>query len=99
MVHDLPGVGANLHDHYVVRVSHRVKDAVSINQLARGVRLAREVGRFAATGRGALTFGVTSAHGVLPQPRGAGQPGPAIAVHAGELRPARLRRSWSGSRA
>ena len=44
VVHDLPGVGANLQDHYVVRISHRVQDAVSINQLARGVRLARRGG-------------------------------------------------------
>jgi choline dehydrogenase len=61
VVHELPGVGANLSDHFAVRVTHRVKDEVSVNQLARGVRLAREVGRFAATGRGALTFGVTTA--------------------------------------
>ena len=61
MVHDLPGVGANLQDHYVARISHRVKNAVSINQLAHGVRLAAEAVRFVATGRGALTFGVTSA--------------------------------------
>ena len=61
VVHDLPGVGANLNDHYVVRISHRVQDAVSINQLARGLRLAREVARWATVGDGALTFGVTSA--------------------------------------
>ena len=61
MVHELPGVGANLSDHFAVRVTHRVKDEVSVNQLARGLRLAREVGRYAATGRGALTFGVTTA--------------------------------------
>src|SRR5215813_73633 len=61
VVHELPGVGANLSDHFAVRVTHRVKDEVSVNQLARGVRLAREIGRFAATGRGALTFGVTTA--------------------------------------
>ncbi len=60
-VHELPGVGANLSDHFAVRVTHRVIDEVSVNQLARGVRLVREVGRFAATGRGALTFGVTTA--------------------------------------
>src|SRR6185312_16065890 len=35
--------------------------AVSINQLAHGIRLAAEAVRFVATGRGALTFGVTSA--------------------------------------
>jgi choline dehydrogenase len=61
VAHDLPGVGANLQDHYVARVSHRAKDAISINQLAHGVRLAGEAMRFVATGRGALTFGVTSA--------------------------------------
>ncbi|HET7883567.1 MAG TPA: GMC family oxidoreductase N-terminal domain-containing protein [Acetobacteraceae bacterium] len=61
VVHDLPGVGRNLQDHYVARISHRARNAVSINQLARGVRLAGEAARFVATGRGALTFGVTSA--------------------------------------
>jgi choline dehydrogenase len=61
VVHDLPGVGANLQDHYVARISHRARNAISINQLARGVRLAAEAMRFVATGKGALTFGVTSA--------------------------------------
>ena len=60
-MHDLPGVGANLQDHYVARISHRAKNAISINQLAHGIRLAAEAVRFVATGRGALTFGVTSA--------------------------------------
>ena len=61
VVHDLRGVGANLQDHYVARVSHRVRGSISINKLARGFRLAREVLRFFAEGRGALTFGVTTA--------------------------------------
>ena len=61
VVHDLRGVGANLQDHYVARVSHRVKGSISINKLARGARLAREVVRFGVQGRGALTFGVTTA--------------------------------------
>jgi choline dehydrogenase-like flavoprotein len=61
IVLDLPGVGANLSDHFAARVSHRVRDAVSVNQLARGAKLMREIGRYAATGRGALTFGVTTA--------------------------------------
>jgi len=61
VLHDLPGVGGNLQDHYVLRVSHRAKNAISINQLAHGPRLAVEAARFALAGRGALTFGVTSA--------------------------------------
>ena len=61
VVHHAPGVGANLIDHYVARISHRVRDNVSINELSRGPRLAREVARWALAGNGALTFGVTSA--------------------------------------
>jgi choline dehydrogenase len=61
VVHDLPGVGANLNDHYVIRISHRVRGTVTINQLARGARLLREIGKFFVAGNGALTFGVTSA--------------------------------------
>jgi choline dehydrogenase len=61
VVHDLPGVGANLQDHYVARVSHRVKGSISINRLARGLHLTKEVARFFLEGRGALTFGVTTA--------------------------------------
>lgn len=60
VVHDLPGVGNNLVDHYVVRVVHHVKDLITINELQRGFRKAREIIKYFATGRGALTFGVTT---------------------------------------
>jgi choline dehydrogenase len=61
VVQEAPGVGRNLIDHYAVRVTHRVKDLISINQLSRGARLAAEAAKFALAGKGALTFGVTSA--------------------------------------
>jgi choline dehydrogenase len=61
VLHDLRGVGANLQDHYVARISHRVKGSISINNLVRGARLVGEVARFFVQGRGALTFGVTTA--------------------------------------
>lgn len=61
VVADMAAVGANLQDHFVSRVQHRVKDSLSTNQLARGVRLAGEVARFFLRGNGALTFGVTTA--------------------------------------
>jgi len=61
VVHDLPGVGANLIDHYVIRLSHRVRNMVTVNQLSRGLRLAGEAARYVGRGDGALTFGVTSA--------------------------------------
>ncbi len=60
-LHELPGVGANLSDHYCCRISHRAKDAVSINEMSRGLRLLWEGARFVLEGRGALTFGVSSA--------------------------------------
>jgi choline dehydrogenase-like flavoprotein len=44
VAHDLPGVGAKLSDHFAMRVTHRVKDEVSINQMARGVKLVGEIG-------------------------------------------------------
>ncbi|MFM8615890.1 MAG: GMC family oxidoreductase, partial [Alphaproteobacteria bacterium] len=61
VVQDMPQVGANLQDHYVTRVQHRVKDSISTNQLARGLRLVEQVARFFTIGNGALTFGVTTA--------------------------------------
>ena len=61
VLHDAPGVGANLQDHYVARISHRVKGTISTNQLAHGLRLAGEVAKFFTRGNGALTFGITSA--------------------------------------
>ena len=61
VVHHLPGVGANLQDHYVARVSHRVRHAKSINSLSRGTNLLKEIATWAFSGKGALTFGVTSA--------------------------------------
>jgi choline dehydrogenase-like flavoprotein len=61
VVHNLPGVGANLSDHYAVRIAHRVKNAASVNQYARGLRLAGEVLKWLTRGDGALTFGVTTA--------------------------------------
>lgn len=61
VLHDSSGVGGNLSDHYTVRIVHRIRNLVSINELARGARLLGEIARFALLGRGALTFGVTSA--------------------------------------
>ena len=58
--HDAPGVGANLSDHYTVRVAHRIRDLISINQLSRPPRVLAEAMKFLLTGKGALTFGVTA---------------------------------------
>ncbi|MEC8164560.1 MAG: GMC oxidoreductase, partial [Pseudomonadota bacterium] len=61
VLHNAPGVGHNMTDHYVVRISHRIKDMITINQLARGPRLVGELFKYAIQGTGALTMGVTAA--------------------------------------
>jgi choline dehydrogenase len=61
VLHDSPGVGSNLNDHYVVRISHRIKDMITINEMARGPRLLGEIAKYAFKGSGALTMGVTAA--------------------------------------
>ena len=55
VVKDLAGVGENLQDHYIARLSWRLKDGItSINQLTRGVRLVGEVLKYAFLRKGAL---------------------------------------------
>ena len=62
VLHDLPGVGSNLSDHYATRISHRLKpNTKTINQLARGLPLLGEIAKWLTVGNGALTFGVSSA--------------------------------------
>jgi choline dehydrogenase len=55
LVHELPGVGENLQDHYIVRLSFRVRNARTLNERLRGVSLLGEVAKYALGGRGALT--------------------------------------------
>jgi len=56
VVHALPGVGQNFQDHYLSRVSARVKGAPSLNGRSRGIGLVGEVLRYALTGQGILTY-------------------------------------------
>jgi choline dehydrogenase len=55
--HALPGVGANLQDHYVVSVQYRLTPGtVSVNELSRGWRLMAEAARYAVSRKGLLTL-------------------------------------------
>lgn len=56
VLHAAPGVGANLQDHYVVGLQYRLRDVVSVNEMSRGWRLAREALRYAFGRRGLLTL-------------------------------------------
>lgn len=46
VVHDLPGVGENCQDHYMVRSSVRVKGVETLNSTARGLRLLGEIAKW-----------------------------------------------------
>jgi choline dehydrogenase len=55
--HALPGVGKNLQDHYVVSLQFRLRPGtISVNELSRGWRLAREALRYAVNRTGLLTL-------------------------------------------
>jgi choline dehydrogenase len=56
MVHELPGVGQNMQDHYVVRVTYPIHGMATANEKARGLPLAGEVLRYLVTGKGMLTY-------------------------------------------
>ena len=54
--HPLPGVGQNLQDHYVVRITYPVQDLPTANEKSRGLPLAREVLRYLFLGNGILSY-------------------------------------------
>lgn len=57
--HALPGVGEGLQDHYAPRSVARVKNIRTINERARGLNLALEAIKWAATRRGILALSPT----------------------------------------
>jgi choline dehydrogenase len=57
VVADLPGVGENLQDHYVMSMQYRLRpDIVSVNELTRGIRFVGEAIKYATQRRGLLTL-------------------------------------------
>jgi choline dehydrogenase len=68
--HALRGVGRNMQDHYLARISCSVEGAPSLNQQSRGLGLAGQVLRYLATGNGILTYAaslVAASVKVLPE--------------------------------
>ena len=56
VIHALPGVGENYQDHYIVRQTWKVTKPITLNEQTRGLRMARELLRYALTRRGIMTF-------------------------------------------
>src|SRR5438445_4982119 len=59
--HALPGVGQNLQDHYIARISYPVTGMPTVNERSRGLSLAGAVVRYLATGKGMLTYSASLA--------------------------------------
>lgn len=74
VVHAAPGVGANLADHYSVRVVKRVQGIDTMNERSHGVRLMIEVLRYLFTRRGLLSTAPSNAFGFVPVMPGTNRP-------------------------
>ncbi|MGH7029341.1 MAG: GMC family oxidoreductase [Stellaceae bacterium] len=59
--HALAGVGRNMQDHYIARISYPVSGAKTVNERSRGAALAGEIVRYLATGKGMLTYSASLA--------------------------------------
>jgi len=57
VVADLPGVGENLQDHYVIGMQYRLKpEVVSVNELSKGMRMVGETIKYLTQRKGLLTL-------------------------------------------
>jgi len=62
VLHELAGVGENMQDHYMIGCQARLKDGTpSVNSMARGLPLVREIVKYGLTRKGLLSYAV--AHG------------------------------------
>ncbi len=60
--HALPGVGENLRDHYAPRFAVRVKNAATINERSRGLRLGAEIAKWCVGGKSILGLSPTQVY-------------------------------------
>jgi len=68
--HALPGVGRGFQDHFIVRVQAQVHGIETLNEKSRGFRFVAELMKYAAQGRGILTYAaslVAASLKVLPE--------------------------------
>lgn len=74
VVHDLPGVGENLHDHVLVQHLAQVPAGRSINREMRGPRLLPHIAAYVANRSGLLTIGASQAAAFLKSDPSADRP-------------------------
>jgi choline dehydrogenase len=56
VVHALPGVGKNLQDHFLARVTAEIRGAPTANEKSRGLPFLGELARYVLAGQGLLTY-------------------------------------------
>jgi len=56
VISDLPGVGENLQDHYVISVQHKITQPVTVNDQAQGFAFLKEVAKYLFLKKGLLTL-------------------------------------------
>ncbi|QBX99789.1 GMC oxidoreductase [Rhodophyticola sp. CCM32] len=82
VVHDLPGVGENAHDHLHTRLSYRCRDAVTLNQIMRNpIRKGLMAARFALLGNGLMSCSGQISHALLKSSAELPQPDIKIQLH------------------
>jgi choline dehydrogenase-like flavoprotein len=74
VVHARTGVGENYIEHFATRMNWRVKGTVTLNEMSRGWRLARQVARYYTARRGILTLGTGLVHGFVKTAPGMAAP-------------------------
>ena len=63
VVHELPGVGENLRDHYAPRFSGKIKNSKTINEQSQGLNLVGEVLKYAAGRKSILSLSPSMVYG------------------------------------
>ncbi|MDR2093686.1 MAG: GMC family oxidoreductase N-terminal domain-containing protein [Azoarcus sp.] len=71
---DLPGVGRNLQDHYMVSLTWRVKGIETFNESTRGLKAVREALRYVFQRRGLLTTSASQVNAFLPTTKNPAHP-------------------------
>ena len=74
IIADLPGIGGNLRDHYIVDLKFRVQGAVTVNEQTRGLRLLKEIVRYGLTRKGLLAMSAAHVSIFLNSGREPGRP-------------------------
>ncbi len=74
LLHDLPGVGENLSDHFSIRLAMRVKNSLTINELSRGPRLLGQIAKWMLGQPSILTLSPSLVHWFAHSQEGLSRP-------------------------